>query len=166
MLAYSFTTEDEGLVLRRYWTNACQNCAIKHSCTTGKERLISRWEHEHILEAVQRRLDEQPLRATAALPAGVRGPVLFLALRRFAAGCVLQLVTYSALSSTTLTSAAAMRASASTCIRLKALCLRTTIAIHVCRSQKAAAGDHTSPAPAPPARGTHCAPARRGPLYG
>jgi hypothetical protein len=48
------------LVLRRYSTNACQSCAIKHSCTTGKERRISRWEHEHILEAVQRRLDEHP----------------------------------------------------------------------------------------------------------
>ena len=24
-------------------TNACQSCAIKGSCTTGKERLISRW---------------------------------------------------------------------------------------------------------------------------
>jgi len=59
-LAYSFTTEDKGLLLRRYWANACQSCAIKHSCTTGKERLISRWEHEHILEAVQRRLDEHP----------------------------------------------------------------------------------------------------------
>src|SRR6266542_1635485 len=59
-LAYSFTTEDKGLVLRRYWTKACQSCAIKHSCTTSKERLISRWEHDHILEAVQRRLDENP----------------------------------------------------------------------------------------------------------
>jgi transposase len=59
-LAYSFTTEDKGLVLRRYRTNACQSCAIKHSCTTAKERLVSRWEHEHILEAVQRRLDEHP----------------------------------------------------------------------------------------------------------
>jgi hypothetical protein len=59
-LAYSFTTEDKGLVLRRYRTNACQSCAIKHSCTTAKERLISRWEHEHVLEAVQRRLDEHP----------------------------------------------------------------------------------------------------------
>jgi transposase len=29
------------MVLRRYWTNACQNCAIKHSCTTGKERRIT-----------------------------------------------------------------------------------------------------------------------------
>ena len=57
-LAYYYTTEDKGLVLRRYRTNACQNCAIKHSCTTDKERRISRWEHEYILEAVQRRLDE------------------------------------------------------------------------------------------------------------
>src|SRR5450631_381336 len=59
-LAYHYTTEENGLVLRRYWTNACQRCAIKHSCTTGKERRITRWEHEHILEAVQRRLDEHP----------------------------------------------------------------------------------------------------------
>jgi len=59
-LTYSFTTEDRGLVLRRYRTHACQRCAIKHSCTTAKERLISRWEHEHVLEAVQRRLDEHP----------------------------------------------------------------------------------------------------------
>ena len=31
---------------------------IKHSCTPSKERRITRWEHEHVLEAVQRRLDE------------------------------------------------------------------------------------------------------------
>jgi transposase len=59
-LAYHYTTEENGLVLRRYWTNACQSCAIKHSCTTGKERRITRWEHERVLEAVQRRLDEHP----------------------------------------------------------------------------------------------------------
>jgi hypothetical protein len=34
--------------------------AIKHRCTTAKERRITRWEHEDILEAVQRRLDEHP----------------------------------------------------------------------------------------------------------
>jgi hypothetical protein len=33
---------------------------MKRSCTTAKERLISRWENEHVLEAVQRRLDEHP----------------------------------------------------------------------------------------------------------
>jgi hypothetical protein len=59
-LTYSFTTKENGLVLYRYLTNACQSCAIKHSCTTAKERRITRWEHEHILEAVQRRLDEHP----------------------------------------------------------------------------------------------------------
>jgi hypothetical protein len=48
------------LVLRRYATKACQNCAIKNACTTAKQRLISRWEHEHVLEAVQRRLDHNP----------------------------------------------------------------------------------------------------------
>ena len=47
-------------MLRRYRTNACQSCAIKHSCTTGKERLISRWEHETVLETVQARLDQHP----------------------------------------------------------------------------------------------------------
>ena len=34
--------------------------AIKHTCTTAKQRLISRWEHEHVVEVVQRRLDEHP----------------------------------------------------------------------------------------------------------
>jgi transposase len=59
-LVYHFTNEEKGLVLRRYWTSACQGCAIKHLCTTGKERRVTRWEHEHVLEAVQRRLDENP----------------------------------------------------------------------------------------------------------
>jgi hypothetical protein len=59
-LAYHYITEENGLALRRYWTNACQSCAIKAQCTTGKERRVTRWEHEHIVEAVQRRLDEHP----------------------------------------------------------------------------------------------------------
>src|SRR5499433_2013952 len=59
-LAYHYTNEENGLVLRRYWTNACRSCAIRHCCTTAKERRITRWEHEHVLEAVQRRLDEHP----------------------------------------------------------------------------------------------------------
>jgi len=59
-LPYRYTNEENGLILRRYWTNACQGCAIKRACTTGKERRITRWEHEHVLESVQRRLDEHP----------------------------------------------------------------------------------------------------------
>jgi transposase len=59
-LAYHFTNEENGLVLRRYWTNVCRTCAIKQQCTTGEQRRITRWEHEDVLEAVQRRLDEHP----------------------------------------------------------------------------------------------------------
>src|SRR6185312_7344066 len=54
-LTYRYTNEENGLRQRRYWSNACHDCAIKPACTTGKERRITRWEHEHILEAVQRR---------------------------------------------------------------------------------------------------------------
>src|SRR5262245_33390436 len=35
-LPYRFTNEENGLLLRRYWTNACQGCAIKRACATGK----------------------------------------------------------------------------------------------------------------------------------
>lgn len=59
-LVYHYTNVEKGLTLRRYWTNACYTCALKGQCTTGKERRITRWEHEHILEAVQQRLDEHP----------------------------------------------------------------------------------------------------------
>jgi transposase len=59
-LTYHYTNEEHGMFLRRYWTNACQGCAIKQTCTSGKERRITRWEHEHVLEAMQRRLDEHP----------------------------------------------------------------------------------------------------------
>ena len=59
-LPYRFTSEEDGKQIRRYWTNACQNCSLKSQCTTGSERRIPRWEHEHVVEAVQRRLDENP----------------------------------------------------------------------------------------------------------
>ena len=61
-LTYRYTNEEKGLTLRRYWTNACLSCAIKHRCTTGRERRVTRWEHEQVLETVQRRLDEHPER--------------------------------------------------------------------------------------------------------
>jgi hypothetical protein len=48
------------MTLHRYWTTACHTCVIKDQCTTDKQRRITRWEHEHVLEAVQRRLDEHP----------------------------------------------------------------------------------------------------------
>lgn len=59
-LTYRYTNVENGRTLRRYWTNVCRTCTLKHRCTTGKERRITRWEHEHVLEAVQQRLDENP----------------------------------------------------------------------------------------------------------
>jgi transposase len=57
---YRFTREENGLQLRRYWSSACPQCPIKAQCTPSAYRRISRWEHETVLEAVQRRLDRQP----------------------------------------------------------------------------------------------------------
>src|SRR5229473_2062093 len=59
-LTYHYTNKENGLVLRRYWTNACQSCALKAQCTKGPQRRITRWEHEHVVEAVQTRLDKNP----------------------------------------------------------------------------------------------------------
>ena len=59
-LTYRYTAEEDGQNLRRYWTSACPICPIKDQCTKGKERRITRWEHEHVVEAVQTRLDKNP----------------------------------------------------------------------------------------------------------
>ena len=59
-LDYRYTRNEKGLKIRRYWTNACRSCAIKHKCTTSVQRHISRWVHEDVLERVQDRLDLNP----------------------------------------------------------------------------------------------------------
>ena len=59
-LRYYYSNVERGLTLRRYWTTACHTCPLKSRCTTAKERRITRWEHEDVLEAVQRRLDLNP----------------------------------------------------------------------------------------------------------
>src|SRR5450755_4502668 len=55
-LKYHYTNEEHGQRLRRYWTNACRHCVLKHRCTSGTQRRITRWEHEHVLKATQKRL--------------------------------------------------------------------------------------------------------------
>ena len=78
-LTYHYTNQEDGRVLRRYWTSACQTCAIKDRCTSGKERRITRWQHGHVVEAVQRRLDAHPekmrqRRETASIPSARSRP--------------------------------------------------------------------------------------------
>jgi transposase len=55
-----YTTEEQGLVVHRYWTNLCQTCEIKARCTTGKERRITRWEHEHLVDEMRDRMSRDP----------------------------------------------------------------------------------------------------------
>jgi transposase len=59
-LVYHMTSEQDGKMIRRYWTNVCRSCPLKSKCTPGNERRIPRWEHEHVLEEAQKRLDENP----------------------------------------------------------------------------------------------------------
>lgn len=57
---WRFTTIEKGMVIHKYWSSACTRCAIKARCTKGHYRRISRWEHEHILERMQERLERTP----------------------------------------------------------------------------------------------------------
>lgn len=55
-----FTTVEHGMTIHKYWTSACPRCPIKTQCTTSSYRRITRWEHEAVLDAMQRRLDRKP----------------------------------------------------------------------------------------------------------
>ena len=59
-LTYRCSNVENGKTLRRYWTSKCTECRLKALCTPAKERRISRWEHEAVLEKVQARLDHNP----------------------------------------------------------------------------------------------------------
>jgi hypothetical protein len=50
----------DGLNFNRYGSSNCRSCAMKEQCTPGKERRVTRWEHEDVLEAMQIRLDNTP----------------------------------------------------------------------------------------------------------
>ena len=57
---YRYTREENGQQIRRYWSSDCTGCTMKSQCTTADYRRISRWEHEPVIEAMQRRLDREP----------------------------------------------------------------------------------------------------------
>ena len=61
MLPWHMSNIENGLTLHRYWNLAsCRACAIKDRCTPSPSRRITRWEHEEVIDAVQRRLDANP----------------------------------------------------------------------------------------------------------
>jgi len=61
---HRMTTIEHGLKLHRYWTSACPRCPLKPRCTPSDYRRITRWEHEAVIDAMQRRLDRNPLAMT------------------------------------------------------------------------------------------------------
>lgn len=61
LLPRHMTRVENGLALHRYWDLAsCQSCTLKPQCTPSRERRVSRWEHEAIIDAMQRRMDLTP----------------------------------------------------------------------------------------------------------
>jgi hypothetical protein len=55
-----FKTVENGMNQHVYWPSACPRCHLKERCSPSDYRRIRRWEHEHVLEAMQRRLERMP----------------------------------------------------------------------------------------------------------
>lgn len=60
MLSFRFVSVHDGQNMRIYFTNECGGCPLKSRCTTGKERRVRRWEHEHVVDATRNRLVKLP----------------------------------------------------------------------------------------------------------
>ena len=52
---------DPGVVKKHYTTSACTTCGVRSLCTTNKNgRILTRWVHEHLLDEMAQRLEENP----------------------------------------------------------------------------------------------------------
>jgi len=59
-LTFRMATMEHGQNLHRYWSSQCQSCSMKPQCTPSKERRVTRWEHESVIDTMQIRLELQP----------------------------------------------------------------------------------------------------------
>jgi hypothetical protein len=60
-LIYRYTTIESNREIRYYETNACKSCPLKQQCTRNKRnRRITRWVDEAVLERMQQRMVAQP----------------------------------------------------------------------------------------------------------
>jgi hypothetical protein len=57
---WRFTTVEHGMTIHKYWSSARPRCPIKSKCTQSDYRRIARWEHENVLDAMQKRLNRIP----------------------------------------------------------------------------------------------------------
>ena len=61
-LIVRFRTVEREMTFDKYWSSACTSCKIKERCTTGVNRRVARWEHEHVLEELDKRMANEPER--------------------------------------------------------------------------------------------------------
>jgi transposase len=59
-LIWRYSGPEKGMMMHRYWSSHCPQCAIKDQCTPSKYRRVSRWEHQVVLDDMQERLDHAP----------------------------------------------------------------------------------------------------------
>ena len=61
LLPRHMTNIERGLATHKYWDLAsCRACEIRSQCTLSENRRITRWEHEAVIDAMQRRMDLAP----------------------------------------------------------------------------------------------------------
>lgn len=70
-----FSRIEHGQFIHKYWPSSCPRCPMRTQCTTSDYRRIARWEHEHVVEALDARLEREPermrvRRSTAEHPFG------------------------------------------------------------------------------------------------
>jgi len=61
-LIFCLQTVEKELTINRYWCSAGVGCKSKDRCTTGKYRRVSRWEHEDLLDDLDKRMANEPER--------------------------------------------------------------------------------------------------------
>jgi len=59
-LIYRMTTIDKGMTMHKYWSSSCPYCEMKPQCTTGTYRRMTRWEHEAVIEKIEKALEKDP----------------------------------------------------------------------------------------------------------
>ena len=57
---WRMVTVEDRRKMHRYWPSACPRCPLKSRCTPSDYRRITRWQHEQVLDDMQRRLDRIP----------------------------------------------------------------------------------------------------------
>jgi transposase len=59
-LIWRFASVEKGMTNHRYWSSNCKGCPLKEKCTPSQQRRVTRWEHQDVLDEMQRRLEQHP----------------------------------------------------------------------------------------------------------